>query len=348
MITKFTKYCLLLVFVASISNDLVVAQNGGFAAAATRIGYGPRALSMGNAFTATTSEGIYPYYNPALAAEKTGFNQFDLSVSSLEFDRVYQTIGTNFKLPPSAGLSFGLIRTGVKDIDERSLSGYPLGNFNIAEYQFFTTFGIKFSSKFNAGITFKLNYANYHDELPAASSVGVDLGILYKITNHLNFGFTIQDMFANYTWNSSDLYGTIQARNVVNTFPTRFKWGLSYQRESFTIASEFEIQSYLSEVTSREIFIEGTSTPSIIESIDDISTNSGILRIGGSWKLHERFTLRGGYRITDTTTLNSGSVSSGFSIHLPFDTFAPSIDYAFVIEPYNVANMHVFALRLNL
>ncbi len=348
MISKSSKYCLFLLLIIGMSGEHLFAQNGGFAGASTRMGYGPRAISMANAFTATTSEGIYPYYNPALAAESIGFKQVDLSVSSLEFDRVYQTIGANFKLPPNAGISFGLIRTGVKDIDERSLSGYPLGTFDLAEYQLYSSFGIKFSNKFNAGISFKLNYANYHDDLPAVTGVGVDLGILYKISSYLNFGFTVQDMFANYTWNSADLYGTTQSRNVVNTFPTRFKWGLSYQKDVFTIATEFEVQSYISEVNNKELFISGSSSPSVIESFDDISTSSGIFRIGGSWKAHERFSIRGGYKITDTSTLDSGSFSTGFSLYLPFDTFSPSIDYAFSIEPYNVANMHVFALRLHL
>ncbi len=348
MMSKLTKYFLFALLVILASGEYLFAQNGGFAGAATRVGYGPRALSMANAFTATTSEGIYPYYNPALIAEPTGFKQLDLSVSSLEFDRVYQTIGTNFKLPPNAGISIGLIRTGVKDIDERSLSGYPLGSFDISEYQLFTAFGIKFSPKFNAGIGFKLNYAKYHSELPGATALGVDLGLLYKISDHLNFGFTIQDMLANYSWNSSSLYGSDQSRNVVNVFPTRYKMGLSYQRNEFTLSTEFEVQSYISEVTSRELFIDGSSTPSIIETTEEISTGSGIFRIGGSWKAHKRFSLRGGYKIMDTSNMKSGSLSTGFSVYLPFDTFSPSIDYAFVIEPYNVANMHVFALRLHL
>ncbi|RNC85505.1 MAG: hypothetical protein ED557_01665 [Balneola sp.] len=325
----------------------MIAQNGGFAGAASRLGFGPRGISMANAFSASTSEGIYPYYNPALAAETVGFNQLDLAVSSLEFDRVYQNLGANFKLPPNAGISFGIIRSGVKDIDERTLSGYPLGNFDVSEYQIFTTFGIKFSNKFNAGIGFKLNYANYHEDLQAATAVGIDFGILYKISQKLNAAFVIQDMFANYTWNSSELYGLAQSRNVVNTFPTRFKWSLSYETNDFAVAGEYEIQSYLSERINYDVFVQGTTT-SIIETTEEISTSSGIFRMGGSWKAHKRFSLRGGYRFSDLTNSNSGSLSTGFSVYLPFDALSPSIDYAFVIEPYQVANMHVFALRLHL
>ena len=346
--TTYIKYLISGLFILAFNCEFIFAQNGGFAGASTRIGYGPRGLSMANAFTATTSEGIYPYYNPALSAEVTGFKQFDLSVSSMAFDRIFQSVGGNFRLPPNAGISFGIIRTGVRDIDERSLSGYPLGEFDASEYQLFSAFGVQFNPKFNAGISFKLNYANYHEDLSPASSIGVDIGILYKINKSLNFGFTIQDMFANYTWNSNQLYNTAQSRNVINTFPTRFKWALSYQNDIFTVSSEFEVQSYTSEVTKKEIFLEGNSSVSILETKEEISTSSGLFRIGGSWKAHERFSIRGGYRITDTTNSNSGSLSTGFSIYLPFDQLSPSIDYSFVIEPYNVANMHVFALRLHL
>ncbi|MFV1884903.1 MAG: hypothetical protein ACMZ7B_10480 [Balneola sp.] len=345
---KLSKYLFSVIILSACISESIYAQNGGFAGASSRIGYGPRGISMANAFTATTSEGIYPYYNPALSAEVTGFKQLDLAVSSMTFDRVFQTLGGNFRLPPNAGIAFGIIRTGVKNIDERSLSGYPLGEFNASEYQFFSAFGVQFNPKLNVGISFKLSYANYHEDLSPATSIGVDIGILYKIRKNLNFGFTIQDMFANYTWNSNQLYNTAQSRNVVNTFPTRFKWALSYQNDTFTLSSEFEVQSYTSEIIRKEIFFESTSGTTIFETIEEASTSSGIFRVGGSWKAHERFTIRGGYRITDTTSSGSGSLSTGFSVHLPFDQLSPSIDYAFVIEPYNVANMHVFALRLHL
>ena len=73
-----------------------------------------------------------------------------------------------------------------------------------------------------------------------------------------------------------------------------------------------------------------------------------MLKLGGTWHAHERFTLRAGYRITDTQVTGSGSISTGFSVHLPFDNFAPSFDYAFISEPYGISNIHVFALRLHL
>ena len=81
------------------------AQNGGFAGAGLSLGHGPRGMAISNAMAASTFEGIYPYYNPALAAFKSSGNQVDMSISALDFDRVYQTFGSTFQLPPNAGIS---------------------------------------------------------------------------------------------------------------------------------------------------------------------------------------------------------------------------------------------------
>ncbi len=323
------------------------AQPGGFAGASQRIGYDPISMSMGNAMTAVTSEGIFAYYNPALAAIKLDYIQTNLTVSSLSFDRIHQTAGVAFQLPPSAGLSINLTRTGVTDIDSRTLSGYPNGEFSTSEYQLHTAFALRMSSKVNAGVGFKINYANYHNDLDPATSVGLDLGILYQINTNLNFAFAIQDLLAEYRWNSADLYGQAQSRTVVNKFPTRFKWALAYQKETFSISTEYEIQALSSEANQEEIFI-ANGRPTLISSITELKTNAQQFRLGGSWDAHERVTLRAGYQIPDLSDSQSWGASSGFSVHLPFDTFSPSVNYAFVIEPNQVSNMHVFSIILRL
>ncbi len=325
----------------------IFAQSGGFAGASQRIGYDPISMSMGNAMTATTSLGSYAFYNPALAAIKLDYIQTNLSVSSLEYDRIHQTAGVAFQLPPSAGISINITRTGINDIDGRSLSGYPDGEFDASEYQFHTAFAIRMSNKVSAGVGFKINYANYHNDLDPATSVGLDLGILYKINTHFNFAFAIQDLLAEYRWNSDDLYGQSQSRTLVNKFPTRFKWALAYQKENFTISTEYEIQALTSEVNEEEIFISG-GRPTLISSITELKTNAQQFRLGGSWNAHERVTLRAGYQLPDMSDSESWGAGAGFSVHLPFDKFAPAVNYAFVMEPNRVSNMHVFSLILQL
>lgn len=347
MMTHFTKnifFSLVLVlgFTASLK-----AQNGGFAGASTRIGYSARGMAMSNAMSAVTSEGAFAYYNPAQAALILGTKPTDLTVGALKYDRVFQSTGIQLQLPPTAGLAINILRTGVNDIDGRTQSGYPTGTFNIAEYQLASNFGIRLSENFNAGIGVKFGLAHYHDDLDNAVSFGLDFGMLYHAGEHLNIAFSVKDLFASYSWNAQDLYNLDQSKNVVNNFPTRLIFGTAYQTDKFTISGDFEIQSYTSEVSKREVFLSN-GYPTTITNTELVNTSSTQLRLGGSWKAHERFTLRAGWQLPDLTQSESWGLSSGFSIHLPFDVFSPSVDYAFVMEPNRVSNMHVFSLRLNL
>ena len=340
-------FSLIIVFIIGLAPSLVLGQNGGFAGASHRLGFSARGMAMGNAMSAVTSEGSFAYYNPAQAAFFKQTKQTDLTVGALKFDRVFQSSGVQLQLPPTAGMSFSLLRSGVKDIDGRTVSGYPTGLFDINEYQLASNFGIRLSDSFNAGIGLKFSMADYHSELDNAITVGIDFGVLYHAGDHMNVSVAIKDLFANYSWNAQDLYGLDQGRDVVNNFPTRIIFGLAYEADKFTLSSDFEVQAYTSETESRQTFID-EGIPSTFISTDLINTSSTQFRMGASWRAHERLSLRAGWQLPETTEFQSWSLSSGFSIHLPFDVFSPSIDYAFVMEPYRISNMHVFSLRLNL
>jgi hypothetical protein len=265
----------------------------------------------------------------------------------MEFDRYLQTAGLHFQLPPSAGMSFMLIHTGIKDIDGRSVSGYPTGQFDASDLQLRGDFGIRFNEKFYGGIGLKFSLADYHPELKKATSFGIDVGILLKTPSNLNIAFSIKDLFAGYNWNSQNLYGLGQAQNTLDEFPTRLTFGTAYEAEKWTLSADYEYLISKTEITSRQIIlIEGIpSTQSISE---DVTSTLSQLRFGASADLHERFTLRGGWGLPSFNNTDSWNLSAGFSIHLPFDYLQPSIDYAFVKEPYRISNMHVFTLRLNL
>lgn len=334
-----------ILFFATLSS--LYAQSGGFSGAPQRIGYGPVALGMGNAMTAVTSQGSYAHYNPAHSAMFLRHTPLDLSVSSLSYDRIHQTIGGVFQLPPSAGITINLLRSGVNNIDGRTLSGYPNGTFDVSEYQLLTAFGIRMNDKVSAGVGFKINYANYHEDLDAETSVGIDLGFLYRITSEVNIGIAVQDLFAEYRWNSGDLYNVAESRNVINKFPTRFKFGLAYQKETFTISGDYELQALSSEAENQESIIQNGRSTSIT-TITELKTNVQQFRLGGAWDAHERITLRTGYSLPDLENTDSWGASGGFSLYLPFDKLSPSIGYAFVMEPNRVSNMHVFSLSFKL
>lgn len=323
------------------------AQNGGFAGSALRLGFSPELMAVSNAATANTSGSTYAHYNPAFAVPLAETTQLHLGVSSLKFDRIHQTLGAGFRLPPNAGLAVELIRSGVNDIDGRTASGYPTGSFDTSEYQLLGAFGLQLSDRMKAGVGFKLNYLRLHKELKPSATIGLDFGLLYKISSRLNAGFAVQDLLAEYSFNSAELYGLNQARNIAHKFPVRLKWGLAYQQESFTVSADYELQILSSEINRTETHLVN-GIPQAFVTAETITTSGSQLRLGASWAAHERITLRAGYNLPDMAAAASSGYSAGFSIRLPFDTFSPSVNYAFITEPNRVANMHVFALSLHL
>jgi hypothetical protein len=87
--------------------------------------------------------------------------------------------------------------------------------------------------------------------------------------------------------------------------------------------------------------------PTTRDITQSTTSKSKLWRIGASYHIHKRFTLRAGWQVNDLKQSGETNIPSlGFSVHLPFDHFSPSIDYAFLREPDGVANMHVFSLRL--
>ena len=300
------------------------AQTGGSAGAFSRIGFGPRGMAMGNTLSSVTSEGIYSYYNPALAARAQTGNQVDLSTAAMSFDRSFNTATGTFRLPPSAGISISLINANVSGIDGRSTDGYNTGSLQTHEYQVASAMGIAISSKFSAGIGLKYYIADFHTELSSASTLGLDIGALYTISKDWQLGLTVRDLLASYSWDSSTLFGD-ESSGRTDNFPTQYRLGASF-----------------SGISDLLISIDGGQTV-----FENQTANN--LRLGSSYQLHERITIRAGWQINELASPKKSSHgSAGFSVHLPFDLLAPSIDYVFVQEGNNISYMHSFGLRLNI
>jgi len=312
---------LLIIAIGSIP---LLAQSGGQAGAFSRMGFGPRGMAMGNALTAVTSEGIYSYYNPALAAQARTGNQVNLSTAVMSFDRSLNTVNGTFPLPPTGGITVSLVNANVTDIDGRSIDGYDTGTMKTHEYQIAATLGQQISDNFSAGIGINYYISDLHQDLESATTVGLDIGVLYTISDKLKAGAAIQDLLASYSWDSSTLYGD-NSSGRTDQFPTRIQLGLSYHPISKLIVS----------LNGGRMIHE------------DQSTNN--LKLGTAYRLHKRVTLRGGWQIDNLSAIdvsNHGSI--GFSVHLPFDFLQPSVDYAFVQESNNIAYMHTFGIQLNL
>lgn len=326
----------------------LLAQAGGFTGSFSRIGFGPRGMAMGNALTAVHHEGAYGYYNPALTAAPSDHIQLDFSSSAMRFDRQLHMVSAQFQLPPSAGISVALLNGRVGDIDGRTQSGYHTDTFSTNEYQVLTNFGIRFSETFWGGVGIKFNLSDFHSDVSSETSVGLDAGF-YKQAGPLGIGLTVQDLFAKTNYDTSNLFGNNVGGTRSNSYPTRIKLGGSYiYNPELLLSAEYEIQVLSSELkTAATSLVEGRPVTS--NERTEVTTNTQIARIGARYHLHPRVTLRTGLVAQDMNNDNFNlQPTAGFSLHLPFDQFSPTIDYAFVREPSNISTMHVFSIRLQI
>ncbi len=341
------KTAILLLLIAVLPLTELLAQSGGYAGSFSRMGFSPRGMGMGNAMTAVQSEGSYSYYNPALSAQPTEHIQFDLSTAALRFDRRLHMAHSHFNLPPSAGLSLSIINAGVSDIDGRTQSGYHTDYLSTNEYQFLGNFALRFTHTFWGGIGLKYNLSSFHRDIPNSSSIGLDLGFRLQIHPKIAAGFTIQDIIAEQNANTSDLYGTERTDNA-QPYPVRFIAGLSVElTDSWLFSFDLENRRQKAEIV-RPVTGNENGTGQAQRIREDQTTHSRLARAGTRYHIHERLTLRGGLQLLNIGEENVLQPSAGFSIHLPYDRFSPSIDYAFMREPSQLSTMHIFAIKLHI
>ncbi|MCC5941756.1 MAG: hypothetical protein JJU37_09455 [Balneolaceae bacterium] len=326
----------------------VAAQSGGYAGSFSRMGFSPRGMAMGNALTAVHQEGSYAYYNPAMAAIPSETIQVDFSTAALRFDRRLHMITANIQMPPSAGLSISLMNARVGNIDGRTSSGYHTNMLSTNEFQLIGNFAIRFSEKVWAGIGIKYNLANYHPEVPNSQNVGIDAGLRIALNSNLTIAASVKDLLSEYRFDSTDLFGQTAGSVSSYNFPVRVIVGAAYDLSNdwlISMDTEFRFQQYdiLRADPNRR---NAAGFPPMVRAEE--TTQSTFFRAGSRYSIHERVTIRGGLEYYDIGGENQLQPSGGFSIHLPYDRFSPSIDYAFVREPSQLSSMHVFSIRLHI
>lgn len=303
---------------------------------------------MGNAMTAVSGEGIYAAYNPALAADVTSA-QLNLGTAVMGFGRSLNQVNASFRMPPNAGISISLANANVSGIDGRTSSGYHTSKLSTHDYQLITSFAIKPGSKLQLGAGLKLNFSDYHDDVDATTAFGMDFGLIVTPSERFRIAAAVQDLFAEASWNTGKMYRASGAVKTTDTWPTRISIGSAYRiTESWLLSADMEHRIHTSAIQKKAIEL-GFENPIVFNREEQLTTTSQLLRVGTRYHIHERLTLRAGYQNNDLKrAADNQRLSAGFSVHLPFDRFSPSVDYAITREPNGISFMHAFAIRLNL
>jgi len=296
----------------------------------SRMGFGPRGIGMGNGLSALTEGNLVAYYNPASTVFQEG-NSFQTGYSFLSLDRALNFLSftrrfefrssrsENLGRPANvAGLSAGIINSGVSKIDGRDNNGIKTKELSTSENLFFLAVANRFSDRFALGLTVKLYYYKLYEEV-STTSVGLDIGAIYKLNENINLSFVLSDINAKYKWDTSPIYGQ-QGLSSENEFPLLKKFGVRYfnPENKFLIAAEFE----------------------------NSNAGTNIIRFGGEYNIYEGLFLRAGIDQFNLSN-NDWAVkpAAGFSYLYKIDDYTVGIDYAFMLEPYSSSDRHIIGVN---
>lgn len=265
---------------------------GGQAGAFLRVGLGPRAKGMGDAFVAIAEGPTAAYYNPSgLAFTET--RQVMASYSHLTFDRQFNYIGYSQKLPPRAGIAVGVIQTGFADNVERGSNGQEGDSFTDSQIALFLGFGVRPGEKFAFGITPKFIYNKIYTE--SSTAFGLDIGATLAPIENLRLGAAISNLRTRFKFKTTSDGFDFQKEDE---FPLVTRLGVSYlsvpDRYKTLVAVDVELNS---EQTPR-------------------------YHIGAESYLHPHLIIRAGFDHTDVT--------AGLTVPFEITERRFVMDYAFI------------------
>ncbi len=308
----------------------ISSQPGAF----SRMGFGARGKGMANAMSAVTRGDLVSYYNPALSVFQEG-NSFQTSYSFLSLDRSLNFLnftrkfefgmknpdGTARTKPRSvAGISIGLINASVGDFKERDNQGLVVGDLEPFENQFFLGLAIRFSEKLAIGFNSKFYYSKLYDDV-TSTSLGFDLGALYRFNEFLSLSFVLTDINSKYKWDTTTLYGQ-EGSTEPESFPVLMKIGASYYFENEKLLTSIEFESS--------------------------NADTKFLRIGAEYNIFESLYVRAGVdRFNLSNTDYPVRPAIGFSYDHTFNSLVAGFDYAFVVEPYSAYDQHIIGISIN-
>jgi hypothetical protein len=226
------KKILAILLLTIVSNAYSQSGEGGEPGAFMKNGFGARATSLGNSFTAISNDASAIFYNPA------GLS----SVNKLQLLGMYSNLfgnieGMNYgNLGVSKGFEFGtmglgIIYSSVSDIPYvENVTGPSGETFSDNEMAFIISYSKKVTDNLQIGINGK--YIRHSIAGFEASGIGFDVALLTTFNEKLKMGLMIQDAIG----------ATIKLNGREDTYISKFKFGVAYTPISvLTISPEIMV-----------------------------------------------------------------------------------------------------------
>jgi len=216
------------------------AGSSGGAAEWLRYGVGARAKGMGQAFVAVANDPTAAYYNPSGLSQLRN-KEFMFMMSNVSLDRKVNYLSYSHPLKEkSRSISVSWLGLGIDSIDERDQFGNKDGSFDFVNNAFQLSFSQEVFQHLYGGISVKYIESKF-DGLTNVSNgssdgYGIDLGLMYKISDRYVLGLAVQDIASKLDWQTG------RQEDV----PRVFRMGASgkFFNDKLLLSGEMDNESY--------------------------------------------------------------------------------------------------------
>ncbi len=208
------------------------AQAGKSGLAFLKFGVSGRAVSMGDAMSASATGAVATHYNPAgLLGAASGSTQFLLMHREWVQDIRSQFLGVSVQLDEENALGVSVNTATVSDIQIRTRPGTAEGTFTSRDYALAASFAHSFSHELQVGISAKFLFEKIF--VDDASGFAFDFGAQYRTPiEDLRVGLSLANL------------GRMNALRVERiTLPSLLRVGPAYTFSLETMTSQLTIAS---------------------------------------------------------------------------------------------------------
>lgn len=302
--------------ILSLSLPALAQKGEGGTESNLSMGFGARALGLGQAFTALSDDPSAVFWNPA-GLEYVYQQSFSFFHSTLFEGASYDFLGYAFPTLDLGTFGVGVGRIGIGDITQRGLLGEELGGkFSWDEYQAFLSYGKRLPWNITGGLSMRIVRRAWNGLAEEGNLIdygfGLDLGLMYK-----------PELFSNVLLRDWSL-----GVNVQNLFTPQVKEGIDV--EEFPLTIRFGML--------RKLYFFGAGNPlNLLIDFDYSEKRDTRLHFGTEYRFRDLGALRVGY---------NGSVPT-FGAGIQYSIF--QLDYAFGQTAYSdvFSAMHQLSVSLN-
>lgn len=307
------KKILIAILIFMLSLNAYAQNEEGGTESNLSLGFGARALSLGQAFTAAADDPTAVFWNPA-GLEHVYQQSVSLFHATLFEGTLYDFLGYAYPTLRLGTFGFGIARIGIGGVPHTGIDNESLGSdISLDEYQGFFSYAKRLPWDITAGLTVRAvrrAWTGINGEKD--TGIGMDFGLLYK-----------PQLFS-----ASFLQDWTIGLNIINAFAPQLNEGQAV--DVFPLGVRFGV--------GKKIYMfEGGSQLQILFDTDYSANRDVRFHFGTEYKFRDLGALRVGFD-GFSPTFGAGMRYSIFQIDYAFGRVSPS-DY--------FSSVHQFSLSFN-